>query len=140
MLAEARRGLDTGQGELDCIALGSPHFSAAEARALHRLAAGRRFAVPVYVCTGRGVLDELDVDGTRAALEMAGVTFITDTCVVVTPILQGHGRGGVMMTNSAKFAHYAPSNTGYHTCFGSLSDCVASAVAGRTVRDEALWQ
>jgi hypothetical protein len=45
-----------------------------------------------------------------------------------------------MMTNSAKFAHYAPANTGYASVFGSLADCAASALAGRVVRDESTWQ
>ena len=35
------------------------------------------------------------------------------------------------MTNSGKFAHYAPGNTGYGVVFGSLADCVESAVTGR---------
>ena len=60
-----------------------------------------------------------------------------DTCVVVTPILPASG--GVLMTNSGKFAHYGPSNTGYEVLYGSLEDCVESAVAGRLVRDEEAW-
>jgi predicted aconitase len=35
------------------------------------------------------------------------------------------------MTNSGKFAHYTPGNTGYGVVFGSLADCVESAVSGR---------
>lgn len=37
------------------------------------------------------------------------------------------------MTNSGKFAHYAPGNTGYAVLYGSLADCVESAVTGRPV-------
>ena len=37
---------------------------------------------------------------------------VADTCVVVTPILPSL-TDGVLMTNSGKFAHYAPGNTGY---------------------------
>jgi hypothetical protein len=66
------------------------------------------------------------------------VTFVVDTCVVVTPVLAAGG--GVMMTNSAKFAHYAPATTGYAAIFGSLADCAASALAGRVVRDERSWR
>ena len=43
------------------------------------------------------------------------------------------------MTNSGKFAHYTPSNTGYGVVYGSLEDCVRSAASGRVVRDESLW-
>jgi len=44
------------------------------------------------------------------------------------------------MTNSGKFAHYGPAQTGYATVFGSLADCIRSAVEGRVVLDEALWR
>ena len=58
--------------------------------------------------------------------------------MVVAPILPE--AGGVLMTNSAKFAHYGPANTGFDVVYGSLSDCVESAAAGRVVRDEAVWR
>ena len=57
---------------------------------------------------------------------------MVDTCVVVTPIMADRP-DGVLMTNSGKFAHYAPGNTGYGVLYGSLSDCVESAVTGRPV-------
>ena len=98
--------------------------------ALERLVAGRRLAVPIYACTGRHLLPELERRGSRKALEASGVTIVADTCVVVTPILQPI-EGGVLMTNSGKFAHYAPGNTGYSVLYASLADCVESAVAGR---------
>jgi predicted aconitase len=139
MIRGARDALSTAAGDtLDCVALGSPHFSLQECLSLARLLADRRAAIPVYVCTARATLDDLAAQGTRDALERAGVTFVVDTCVVVTPVLAG--TGGVMMTNSAKFAHYGPANTGYATVFGSLADCARSAIAGRVVRDEALWR
>lgn len=140
MMRAAREGLSagaSGQG-IDCVALGSPHFSYEECHALERLSVGQRFAVPVYVCTGRHVIERLAAEGVDQALAARGVTFVVDTCVVVTPILKG--TEGVMMTNSGKFAHYGRSNTGYDTVYGSLADCVASAQTGRLVRDERLWQ
>jgi predicted aconitase len=138
MAAEARRRLSTaGAAErIDAVAIGSPHLSPGEFAALERLLAGRALAVPVYACTGRHVLSELDADGRRAALEKLGVVIVVDTCVVVTPIMADRA-GGVLMTNSGKFAHYAPGNTGYAVLYGSLADCVESAVAGRPVFLEA---
>jgi len=139
MVRAARDALSTTAGDaLDCIALGSPHFSEHECRALAALLAGRRAVCPIYVCTSREMLARIDADGTRAALDRCGVTFVVDTCVVVTPVLAAGG--GVMMTNSAKFAHYAPANTGYAAIFGSLADCAASAIAGQVVRDERSWR
>lgn len=123
---------------IDAVAVGSPHFSRSEFDELARLVAGQRLAVPFYACTGRGVLAELEADGTAALLTEAGVELVADTCVVVTPILPE--TGGVLMTCSGKFAHYGPSNTGYDVVYGSLEDCVASALKGWVVRDEEVWQ
>jgi predicted aconitase len=57
---------------------------------------------------------------------------VTDTCTYLTPILER--LDGVVMTNSGKWAHYAPGNLGVRVAFGDLEDCVASAVAGRVER------
>ena len=40
----------------------------------------------------------------------------------------------MVMTNSGKWAHYAPGNLGVQVAFGALEDCVASAAAGRVIR------
>jgi len=46
---------------------------------------------------------------------------------------------GPVMTDSGKWAWYAPANIGVDVVFGGLQECVASAAAGRVVRDESLW-
>jgi predicted aconitase len=43
------------------------------------------------------------------------------------------------MTNSAKWAYYAPGMLPVEVCFGSLKECIESAVAGEVRRDAALW-
>ena len=45
-----------------------------------------------------------------------------------------------LMTNSAKYAYYVPGLLGTQVIYGSLADCVRSAVEGRVVRDETLWE
>ncbi|PBC00536.1 aconitase X catalytic domain-containing protein [Mesorhizobium sp. WSM3860] len=132
MAAKARAGLSTAAAPktIDAVAIGSPHLSFAEFDMLERLIAGRRLAVPIYACTGRHVLGLLEQDGRRKRLEASGVLIVADTCVVVTPIMPELA-GGVLMTNSGKFAHYAPGNTGYAVLYAALADCVESAVAGK---------
>lgn len=137
-LRAVRDALSTAaSGPIDAVAVGSPHFSLAEFRQLEALLPPAPFAVPFYACTGRAEHHRLEREGRLAQLENAGVKIVVDTCVVVTPVLPP--KNGVLMTNSGKFAHYAPSNTGYGVVYGSLEDCVASAVRGRVVRDEVLW-
>lgn len=131
MVRDAQRRLSTAEraDRIDAVAIGSPHLSLEEFDALRRLLNGRSVAVPIYACTGRHVLKILERDGHRRALEAAGIIIVADTCVVVTPILP-EKPGAILMTNSGKFAHYAPANTGYAVLYGSMADCVESAVAG----------
>ena len=79
--------------------------------------------------TARDVLAEMAETG--AALETAGVQLVTDTCTCITPIIRN--AGGVHMTDSAKWAHYAPANLGVDVLFASTADCVASAQPGDAV-------
>lgn len=55
-----------------------------------------------------------------------------DTCTYVTAVMRD--LSGPVMTNSGKWAYYAPGNIGVEVAFGSLPDCLASARAGRVVR------
>jgi predicted aconitase len=140
MVRMARDVLTTGgQGRLVGVNVGTPHFSVQEFGELVRLLAGRRVhpAVEFYANTSRHVLAEIQARGWHATLEAAGVRLVVDTCTYVTAILRN--TDGVVMTNSAKWAWYAPGNLGVEVAFGSLRECVDSAVAGRIVRDDALW-
>lgn len=142
MLETARNRLSTASRaeelKVAAVAIGSPHLSVEEIRALHYLLAGRHCQLPFYACTGRHVLTAPGVNKIAADLAAANVHIVTDTCVVVAPILPV--AGGTLLTNSGKFAHYAPSTIGYAVVFGTLRECVETAVAGRWMRDEGAWQ
>jgi hypothetical protein len=140
MVQAALAGLSTAGAteRVDAVAIGSPHLSLAEIEEVEARLDGRRLKAPLYANTGRHVVAPLERDGRRAALEAAGLLFVVDTCVVATPILPEID-GAVLMTNSGKFAHYAPGNTGYAVTYGSLAECVESAVAGRLVREARSW-
>jgi len=140
MLRAARDELSTTSGtDLAAVSLGTPHFSIAEFESLVPLLDGARAhpGVELYVSTGRGVLAEVERRGWLRRLQEAGAQVITDTCTYITPIIRGSG--GPVMTNSAKWAWYAPANIGAEVVFGSLQECVRSAVLGRVWRDERLW-
>ena len=139
-IRRARDALTTGrQGRLGGVNVGTPHFSVQEFGELVGLLAGRRVhpAVDFFASTSRHVLAEIQARGWLATLEGAGVRLVVDTCTYVTAILRD--TDGVVMTNSAKWAWYAPGNLGVQVSFGSLRECVDSAVEGRIVRDAALW-
>ena len=87
--------------------------------------------------TGRDVLAGAEERGIAARLRDAGVELLVDTCSYFAPVLR-HA-GGLVMTDSGKWAYYAPGNVGAEVVFGSSEECIASAVSGRVVRDNALW-
>jgi predicted aconitase len=133
-LSEAVRSLSTvADGTpLAAVALGTPHFSLAEFARLMPLLEGPTPAIDIYVNTGRATLTELEARGWADALRASRVTLVVDTCTYVTAIIRD--LAGAVMTNSGKWAYYAPGNIGVEVVFGTLADCIASARAGRVVR------
>ncbi len=142
MLRQARRDLcvnPTGSDRPDVIALGSPHFSLAECLQLVALVEGRKCApgLEFFVATNRVVYQALSQKGLLAKLVAFGANVTQDTCVVVSPLIAPDAK--LLMTNSAKYAYYAPGKLNMPVVFGTLAECVDSAVSGRLVRDDTLW-
>ncbi|MGH2605437.1 MAG: aconitase X [Anaerolineales bacterium] len=139
-LRSAWRELTTTSGEgLEMVVLGSPHFSLAEFTTLAPFLDGVRCdpSVRFLVTSSRAVAALADQAGVLEPLENFGGALTVDTCLLTTPMLPPTVK--TIMTNSAKYAYYAPGMLGVQVVFGSLADCVRSAVAGRVTRDETLW-
>jgi predicted aconitase len=124
---------------LAAVALGTPHASLAELGHIADLLGGGRVApgVGLMVSTSRGVLAAADERGIGDRLRASGAALLLDTCSYVAPVLRTSG--GPVMTDSAKWAYYAPGNLGVEVVFASTAECVRSAVAGRVVREEGAW-
>ena len=137
-LRTARDELTSSSGEaLAAVSLGTPHASLDELERYTTLLGRRRVALECLVSTGRDVLAGAEERGIAARLREAGVELLVDTCSYIAPVLR-HAVGPVM-TDSGKWAYYAPGNIGAEVVFGSTEECIASALAGRVVRDDALW-
>lgn len=140
MLIDVRDFLTTSISDrVGAVSLGTPHASLSEIAEVGELLAGREIhsRTACYLSTGRDVLAVAESAGLVAGLLSAGVKVVTDTCTYVTPIIET--TSGPVMTNSAKWAFYAPGNIGVEVVFGSTRECVESAVAGRVWRDKELW-
>jgi predicted aconitase len=122
---------------LDGVCVGTPHASAEELRRMVTALDGGRVRIPVWVNTARGILAGLAGTGVEDALRDAGVRIVVDTCTYTAPVVSAVR--GTIMTSSGKWAHYVPANIGVDVAFGSLEECVRSALAGRIVRDDGLW-
>lgn len=138
-LRAARDQLTTAtNADLAAVCLGTPHASEAELRTLARFVRELGSAsIPCYVNTSRVSLAALETDGDAEVLRAGGVTVVTDTCTYVTPILTEVR--GTVMTDSAKWAWYAPGNLGFGVVFGTTEECMRSAATGRVWRDGSLW-
>lgn len=130
-LARVWSELNPGPEKVDLVAFGSPHFSLTECRALAALVQGHRAeGTAVIVTVGQDVLAKARAEDTLTLLEAFGAQVIPDICwcSITEPIFPPEAR--TLMTNSGKYAHYAPGLSGREVRFGSLADCVTVARTG----------
>ena len=117
---------------VDIVSLGNPHFSLSEFAHLARLCSGRsKHATTVLAITcGRAVLEQARAAGHIAEIERFGATLVTDTCwcILGEPVIPPGAT--TLMTNSGKFAHYAPGLVGRTVHFANLAECVEAACSG----------
>lgn len=127
--------------EVGLISLGNPLFSLSECTRLSGLVRGRRKSaqVAVVVTCGRTVYEAAASAGDIEAMEAFGVQFVTDTCwcMLGEPVIPPAVR--TLMTNSAKYAHYAPGLVGRNVRFGSLAACVEAACSGKAAANAPQW-
>ncbi|WP_339474513.1 cis-3-hydroxy-L-proline dehydratase [Pseudomonas sp. RL_5y_Pfl2_69] len=126
---------------VDVVSLGNPHFSLTEFAHLARLCQGRHRHpdVVLAITCGRAVLEQAREAGHIAVLEAFGVTLVTDTCwcMLGEPVIPPSARN--LMTNSGKYAHYAPGLVGRKVHFASLAECVDAACSATASGRLPLW-
>jgi predicted aconitase len=135
-----RDALETTRDDgIEMVLLGSPHFSFDEFRRMAALVKGRRRHpdVQLIVTCSRAVRAVIERTGHLDPVLEFGARLTVDTCPLVSPMLPKHVRR--IMTNSAKYAYYAPGLLGTSVRFGGLEDCIASAEAGHVKRVDDLW-
>lgn len=145
-LQEAERDLSPAVAgtPLDLVILGCPHFSFEEFRRLAELIRIEtdsdntlnprvRFVV-ISSQTSYALAQRADFPDD---LEDFGVEITLDTCPFHTPMVSESTK--VIMTNSGKCSYYAPGELGVEVAFGTMADCVKSAVAGRVCREGLPW-
>ncbi len=95
--------------------------------------------VALVVTCGRAVHDAASQAGHVAEAEAFGVQFVTDTCwcMLGEPVIPPAVR--TLMTNSGKYAHYAPGLVGRGVRFGSMAACVEAACHGKAQLEPPAW-
>lgn len=139
--AQAWQGFNQGADKVDLVALGSPHFSAAESAVFADLMEGHHVHpdVATIITLGRGTLTTITANGVKARLEAAGVTIVPDICwcSISEPVFPPSAE--VLMTNSGKYAHYAPGLSNRAVRFGSLAQCAQTAQTGTAPINPPPW-
>lgn len=140
-LARAWNILNTGGDEINLVSLGSPHFSLNETHLFADLLQDRKCHddVSVIITLGRGVLAEARSAGLIERLQHAGVQIVPDLCwcSISEPVFPPDAQ--VLMTNSGKYAHYAPALCGRKVRFAGLKDCASAAVTGNVAVGLPQW-
>jgi predicted aconitase len=118
------------EGELvGAVCLGTPHYSIAEFGLLSQALRGRQRAstVELYVSTSREIAAVVEQEAEFEPLREFGVTIVVDTCTYIAPVVRN---AGLILTTSAKYAHYAPGNLQRRTALMTLERCLRSAELG----------
>ena len=138
-MVQAWELLNDGPETVELVAIGSPHASILECRALAEALAGRKAVVATIVTAGRKVMEAAQAEGTLARLTSSGVQVLPDLCwcSISEPVFPPGTRA--LMTNSGKYAHYGPGLSGREVRFGSLAACAEAAVTGRAPKVLPAW-
>jgi len=94
--------------------------------------------VVFWVFTNRSVYAWIKNNGILTDLLDAGIMVFRDGCPLQYP--KETWQFNAAMTDSAKFANYCFSQRGLEAAYGSLENCVETAVRGKIYRTKAPWR
>lgn len=127
--------------KVDAVVLGCPHFSFTEfqrlAQWIEQSQSKVHPEVHFIVLTNQMTYGLLERSHLLQTIADFGAEIVLDTCVFHSPIVAAEVE--VVMTNSGKCAYYAPGELNAQVVFGSLEECVHSAVKGVVWRQEEGW-
>ena len=123
-------GYKTGKRPIDYISLGCPHYSIEELRKIAGLLENRKIAdhTVLHVWTAPPIKETADRCGYTKIIEESGAVMLTGSC----PLTSGKMPEGARNIgfDSAKQAHYIAPGAEADVFYGSLEDCLESAVSG----------
>jgi predicted aconitase len=129
--AYARLNTTATDSSVDLVMIGCPHASLDQIRDVCDLLGDRKVApgTQLWVFTPRAIRLVAERNGYGDRLRSAGGQLMSDTCPAIGRFVPDGTR--VIVTDSAKQAHYLPAIMGVQGWFGSTVECVDAAVTGR---------
>ena len=132
--ADIRRLQESFQskGKVDVVVFSAPQLSLVELSQLADLSDGRRFAVPVMVCTSPQVRPDAERMGLVARIEAAGGAVLSGMCFYQSYAREMAEANGWkrLATNSAKLVNIL-GGYGYQPLLASMEQCVDAACNGK---------
>ncbi|RLF08253.1 MAG: hypothetical protein DRJ60_00855 [Thermoprotei archaeon] len=110
------------------IFIGCPHCSLREIKSIARELQGKKVRddAKLLISTSRRVYEKASQRGLLDVIEKAGAHLVKDTCLVVSPIRLS--KSDVLLTDSAKTAHYAETMTNAMIAIGGRRQCLKEAL------------
>jgi len=129
--AYARLNTTAADTAVDLVMIGCPHASLDQIRDVCDLLRDRKVApgTALWVFTPRGIRLLAERSGYGDRLRAAGGVLMSDTCPAIGRFVPDGTR--VIVTDSAKQAHYLPAIMDVQGWFGTTDECVDAAVTGR---------
>jgi predicted aconitase len=117
--------------DVDLVMIGCPHASLDQIRDVCDLLGDRKVApgTQLWVFTPRAIRLMAERGGYADRLRAAGGVLMSDTCPAMGRFVPDGTK--VVVTDSAKQAHYLPAIMGVQGWFGDTRECVDAAVSGR---------
>ncbi len=125
--------------KIHLVTVGCPHLSHAECEKLLKTFVGRQVhaTMEFWAFTNRCNKQHMEKNGMYEALRRCGVKIFTDGCPMSSPFDMWNFKG--IMSNSGKFSTYCFSYSGIKPVYGSLEDCVETAISGELQRSRKSW-
>ncbi len=118
---------------VDLVLVGCPHCSINELIEIAHLLRGQYLnnKTRFWITTSSSQKAIADRMGITQLIEHAGAEFLEGACLLTAPAETMDSLGfKTIATNSAKMAHYAPSECNLESWFGSITQCVRAAITG----------
>lgn len=129
-LAEAQ-SLFSSDGDVDYVSLGCPHYALEEIREAAEFLRGKRISsnVILHIWTSYAIKAMADTCGYTDIIERAGGLIMTSSCPSNHGVLPPGAKSAAF--DSAKMAHDFRTSSERPVFFGSMKECLLSAISGK---------
>ena len=114
-------------GKVDMVVLGCPHCSIQEMKRISEAIEGKKMKSETWVMTSHPIAALSERLGYSKIIKHSGAEIVLDTCPVLCETIRDYN---LMVTNSAKMAHYAPGLWNLKTSLVDLEKAIAAGENG----------